>query len=212
MSLNEIRYKNFEFPHNPETTGFKCGRTYIKHKYPELSGAELEDFSVDAISITGSGLFYGRNAYKQFRNLYNEYKKPPVGRVYHPVFSEVRRGLMVNLEADIKPETNVIHYTFEIIADTRPNIDEDVTSEYNNASYGGGDDPIIIPIESSGQPAQQNVNSIVHVVKKNECLSKICAKYSTKYGTSISWREVAKYNSIPNPNKIYPGQEITIRW
>lgn len=122
--LGKIRYKNFVFPYNPERTAFKCGRTYIQHKYPSLAGAELEDFSVDAISITGEGVFFGKDAYKAFRQLYKTYKRKKIGKVSHPVFTDVTRGLMVNLEGNVEPELNVIHYSFEIIADTTPTVKE----------------------------------------------------------------------------------------
>lgn len=122
--LGKIRYKNFVFPYNPERTVLKCGRSYIQHKYPSLAGAELEDFSVDAISITGEGVFFGKGCYKAFRQLYKTFKRKKVGKVSHPVFTEVTRGLMVNLEGHIEPETNVIHYSWEIIADTTPTIKE----------------------------------------------------------------------------------------
>lgn len=124
QTLGKIRYKNFVFPYNPERTVFKCGRTYIQHKYPSLAGAELEDFSVDAISITGEGVFFGKGCYKAFRQLYKIFKRKKVGKISHPVFTEVTRGLMVNLEGHIEPETNVIHYSWEIIADTTPTVKE----------------------------------------------------------------------------------------
>jgi hypothetical protein len=122
--LGKIRYKNFVFPYNPERTVLKCGRSYIQHKYPSLAGAELEDFSIDAISITGEGVFFGKGAYKAFRQLYRTYKRKKVGKVSHPIFTEVTRGLMVNLEGRVEPELNVIHYSFEIIADTAPTTKE----------------------------------------------------------------------------------------
>lgn len=124
MALGKIRYKDFQFPNNPETTGFKCGRSYVAHKYPDFAGNELEDFSVDAISITGSGYFFGSNAYNDFRRLYTEYQKNGVGNFYHPIFTQVTRGLMVKLDGEVNPEKNAIRYSFEIIADTKPSVQE----------------------------------------------------------------------------------------
>ena len=46
-------YKSFKFPYNPKTTGFKCDRAYIKHKYPGLVGNELEDYGRQTVSIEG---------------------------------------------------------------------------------------------------------------------------------------------------------------
>ena len=75
MGLAKIKYKSFTFPINPETTSMKCDRSYIKHKYPELAGNELEDFGVNACIISGTGVFIGSNAYKNAKKLYDEYKK-----------------------------------------------------------------------------------------------------------------------------------------
>lgn len=126
MALSKIRYKDFTFPNNPATTAFKCDRSYIKHKYPELAGNELEDFGVNAIIISGTGHFFGSNAYSTFNNLFNEYKKNGVGSFSHPIFTQVTRGLMVNLTGDVGAEVNSIEYSFEIIADTQPNVSENI--------------------------------------------------------------------------------------
>lgn len=125
-NLTKIKYKSFTFPHNPETTSFRCDRSFIKHKYPNLSGNELEDFGVDAIVITGNGYFFGKNAYKQFRSLYKVFKSKGVGTFRHPIFTAVTRGLMVNLEGTVSPGGTAIKYSFEIIADTQPNVKENI--------------------------------------------------------------------------------------
>lgn len=124
QKMNSIKYKDYTFPNNPETTGFKCDRSYIKHKYPDLIGNELEDFGPNAIVITGEGYFFGENAYDHFHNLYNEYQKNGVGDFSHPIYTEVTRGLMVNLESTVNAEANAIKYSFEIVADTAPNVKE----------------------------------------------------------------------------------------
>lgn len=126
MGLSKIKYKSFTFPNNPETTSMKCDRAYIKHKYPELAGNELEDFGINACIITGTGVFFGTSAYSNAKKLYNEYKKSGVGTVKHPIYSWVTRGLMTNLEFTNEPEVNTIHYTFEIIADTTPSVKENL--------------------------------------------------------------------------------------
>lgn len=141
--MNSIQYKDFKFPYNPQTTAFKCDRSYIKHKYPSQIGAELEDFGVNAIIITGKGIFYGDNAYADFKSLYIEYQKSGVGFVSHPIFDWVTRGLMVGLESNVDNENNVIHYSFEIVADSEPVITNNGTLEYpiegNNGDFMEGD-------------------------------------------------------------------------
>ena len=126
--LKKIRYKNFEFPNNPETTSFKCDRSYIKHKYPNLIGNELEDFGANAIIITGSGYFFGADAYSNFNKLYKEFEKSGVGDFSHPIYTTVTRGLMTSLESTVEPEVNAIKYSFELVADTIPNAKENLNS------------------------------------------------------------------------------------
>lgn len=126
QKLLSIKYKDYVFPHNPETTSFKCDRSYIKHKYPNLAGNELEDFSINAIVITGRGIFFGANAYKDFNRLFKEFKKDGVGDFSHPIYSEVTRGLMVSLESTVNAEVDTIEYSFEVVADTEPDTKEKI--------------------------------------------------------------------------------------
>lgn len=126
MASDNIRYKTFIFPYNPEQTAMKCDRSYIRHKYPELAGNELEDFGINAVVITGTGVLFGKNWKKLQKKLYDEYKKGGVGTVYHPVFTWITRGLMTSLEFNVQPELETVHYSFEIVADTQPNIKENV--------------------------------------------------------------------------------------
>lgn len=51
---------------------------------------------------------------------------------------------------------------------------------------------------------ENNSGEINYVVKKGDTLSGIASKYGT------TWRKLASYNSISDPNKIYPGQIIKI--
>jgi LysM repeat protein len=132
MALSKMRYKGFKFPNNPETSSFDCDRSYAKHKYPQLTGSELEDFGPNAMIISGSGEFFGDNAYTYWNNLLTEYNKPGVGSVYHPVFKYVTRGLMTRLKADLEPKSNYVKYSFEIVADGAPSITKtDVTATTN---------------------------------------------------------------------------------
>lgn len=124
MALSKIRYKNFTFPNNTETTTFKCDKSFVKHKYPGLTGEELEDMGANSIIISGEGYFFGKNAYKNFRALYKEFKKKGVGEVSHPIFTQVTKGLMTSLEGHVEPGGTSIRVIFDIVADMVPDTKE----------------------------------------------------------------------------------------
>lgn len=200
--LSKIVYKGFEFPYNPATTSYKIDRTFIKHKYPELAGNELEDFGPNACVISGSGEFFGSNAYSNWRALLKEFKKKGVGQVSHPIFTDVTRGLMTSLHADVEPRPDYIKYSFEIIADTEPFKKE---SDNIRIVSGSGSNS-----GSDSSSKSDNNGEFVHTVVSGECLSVICSRYAKKYGTTIAWKKIATYNNMKNPNLIYPGDKIKI--
>lgn len=205
--LPSIRYKGFTFPFNPASTEYKIDRSYIKHKYPEIKGTELEDLGPNACVISGDGAFFGPSAYNNWDRLVREYKKGGVGSVYHPIFKDITRGLMVSLHAKVDPIPQYVSYTFEIVADTAPSVNECLgkyisvlsspvdTGGVDNGGSGGGNG---------------NSGSLVHIVVKGECLSVICARYAAQFGTTISWRKIATHNNMKNPHLIFPGDKINI--
>lgn len=206
QKLASIVYKDFIFPFNPAKTSYKADRSYIKHKYPELEGTELEDLGVNACVISGEGEFFGKDAYRNWRKLLKEYKKKDVGSISHPIFTDVTRGLMVSLTANVEGRQDYISYTFEIVADTEPGIDEClgkyVVVTSGSPDSGGGKN------DSGGGASKKG--EFVHTVVKGECLSVICARYASKYKTTISWKKIATYNNMKNPNLIYVGDKIKI--
>lgn len=134
MALSKIKYKNFTFPNNTETTTFKCDKAFVKHKYPGLTGEELEDMGADAIIISGEGYFFGDNAYKNFKALYTEFNKKGVGEVSHPIFTQVTKGLMTSLEGHVEPGGKAIKIMFDIVADTVPDTKEVIAKKSSNSS------------------------------------------------------------------------------
>lgn len=199
-TLSSIVYKSFTFPYNPTTSTYKIDRTYIKHKYPELAGNELEDFGPNACIITGSGTFFGDDAYLTWNKLLNEFKAGGVGNVSHPIFTDIRRGLMTSLYGTLEPSLNSVQYTFEIVADIDGgayNISNDITVVSTNtkdANTSNGD----------------KQNSFIHTVVSGEYLAGICAMYAKKYNTTISWQKIAEYNNMKNPQLIHVGDKIKI--
>lgn len=120
QKLNSMRYKDFTWEYNPATCTYSCDRTYVAHKYPELSGVELEDMDVNQVIITGDGEFFGPNAYTNWMKLVAEYNKFGVGSFYHPVYTDVTRALMTKLQSKMEPREDYVAYSFEIVSDSPP--------------------------------------------------------------------------------------------
>ena len=118
QKLNSMRYKSFTWEYNPASCTYSCERTYVKHKYPELAGVELEDMDINEIVITGKGEFFGPNAYSNWMKLNAEFKTFGPGEFSHPIFTDVTRALMTKLEAEMEPRDDYIVYSFEIVSDT----------------------------------------------------------------------------------------------
>lgn len=123
QKLSSMRYKNFTWEFNPASCTYSCQRSYVAHKYPELSGVELEDMDINEIVITGKGEFFGPNAYSNWLKLNAEFKTFGPGSFYHPIFTDVTQGLMTKLQAEMEPRDDYVVYSFEIVSDmTVPNI------------------------------------------------------------------------------------------
>lgn len=85
-----------------------------------------------------------------------------------------------------------------------------LAAEVWNGKYGNGStrktvlgsryDEATKVVNGGSSPSKKTV----YTVKSGDTLSGIAAKYGTTY------QKLASYNGISNPNKIYPGQKITI--
>lgn len=116
--LSPMRYKTFTWPNNPSECKYNTNKSYAKHKYAELAGVEIEDMDGDAIIITGSGEFFGPNAYDTWKALLSVFNQHGVGEFYHPIYSDVSKALMTQLEMTVEPRQDYVAYTFEFVADS----------------------------------------------------------------------------------------------
>lgn len=69
--------------------------------------------------------------------------------------------------------------------------------------------PVVIPTSTPAPPTGETGVAPVspertHVVQPGEWLSQIARRYG------VDWRELAAYNNIMNPNRLYPGQVLRI--
>lgn len=135
--LSSMRYKSFIWKFNPSSCSYSCNKAYAEHKYPGIDGVEIEDMGTGAVTISGEGIFFGDNAYSNWVKLQKEFKKSEPGEISHPIFTDVTRGLMVKLSANIEPRANYVSFSFSIISDTAMNDINKPLSKKASGSTGG---------------------------------------------------------------------------
>lgn len=86
MRLSSMRYKNYTWPHNPETFVVEYRRQMAAHKVP-FGGCVLQDLGVNCRILRGEGEFAGPGAYEEFKALAASEETHGAGRVY-----TVKRG------------------------------------------------------------------------------------------------------------------------
>lgn len=146
QKLNSMRYKSFTWEYNPAACTYSCQRSYVAHKYPELAGVELEDMDINEIIITGSGEFFGPNAYSNWMKLNAEFKTFGPGAFYHPIFTDVTQALMTKLQAEMEPREDYVAYSFEIISNTAINDINTPSVIVQDTNTGGTSTPATIKI------------------------------------------------------------------
>lgn len=139
--LPPMRYKTFVWPNNPSSCSYTCDKAIVKHKYPELDAVELEDLDPDGAIISGSGEFFGFDAYNNWNKLNAVFRTNGPGEFYHPIFGDVIQASLKRLNATLEPRSNYVAYTFEFWEHKPPVIVKQVitnsTNQPNNVISSG---------------------------------------------------------------------------
>lgn len=107
--MDYLSYKTFVWPQNP-------------HTYREESIREPQYVTVDGVTtysgmgqmkriITGSGVFFGDNAYAQFKQLMLLFDSGEAGNLEHPIWG-IRYCYFTGLELTQEPKENYVSYKF----------------------------------------------------------------------------------------------------
>jgi len=189
MSLKKMKYKNFTWPNNPAEYNVSHDKRIISHSYPDLNKSEQEELGTNSRIVTGSGVFFGKNAYKDYLTLHNVFIQKTPGLLVHPIWPSFHANF-TKLVTKEEPLPNYVAYEFEFIEHAVINT---VTK--------------IIPPPKPAKPPTPPVRT--YTVKKGDNLWNISKKY---YGTGTKWPTIANANKkiIKNPNLIYPGQVLVI--
>ena len=107
--MNFLSYKTFVWPHNPHTYQEESVR---EPQYVTENGvAVFNGMGQLKRTITGSGVFYGENAFTQFKELVKLVEDPSAGNLEHPVWG-IRYCYFTRLELTQEPKENCVSYQF----------------------------------------------------------------------------------------------------
>ena len=144
-----MRYKDFIWPNNPYTCAMTTVRDVASHKFPG-GGYSLEDMGMARRVLSGTGEFYGPQAYSTMKKLMKVFSQEGAGPLVHPVL-ELSQAIFAELELVQEPREDYVLYRFVFLED----------GQLHGGKTGGG--------------ATQSL----HVVTQGETLWEIAAAYGT---------------------------------
>lgn len=193
MKLTPMRYKDYTWPHNPETCRVEMERKVAAQKVP-FGGYVLQDLGVAHRVMRGEGVFAGEGAYEEFRELVQVFEEDGAGMLVHPVWQAMRAHFTA-LEVLEEPRPDFVRYTFEFWED------------------GGrtgltllAEAPDTEPPEDAPEAGATVSSAEYHTVVKGDTLWGIGKRYGVTLANLIRLNP-----QIKNPNLIYPGNEVKLR-
>ena len=192
MRLEPMRYKEYTWPHNPETYTVEYRRCLAAHKVP-FGGYCLQDLGNTYRVLRGEGVFAGEGAYEEFEKLETVFDQTGPGLLVHPVWPAAS-AYFVSLSLAEEPLPDYVRYTFAFWEDQggKTGLTE-VTAESGGQSESTG----------AGTSATAGGEGACYTVKKGDTLWGI----AKAYGVSLT-ALIAANPQIKNPNLIYPGDRV----
>lgn len=191
MRLTPMRFKEYTWPHNPETYSVEFRRRVAALKIP-FGGYCLQDLGEVCRILKGQGTFAGSDAYQQFQSLAAVFYQEGSGLLVHPVW-QTANAYFVSLKLEEQPLPDYVRYSFEFWED-RGKFDGKLTE---------------IPAPSPNRPdnsaAEHPASANTYIVRKGDTLWGIAKRYGVALTALISANP-----QIKNPNLIYPGNEVRI--
>lgn len=196
MRFHTTAHEYFGWPNNPSECTVEFNKRIITHEYPEKNGTEYELLGLGQRVISGTGIFYGPDAYDNFKRLTNFYSANQMGDLVHPTWGIIR-CVFSKLEATQEPQPDFVEYRFEFMEHNDISVIETVYTPSTDTGSGGS------------STSTTNTSGQKYTVISGDSLWKISKKF---YGTGTKWQQIADANKsvISNPNVLQIGWVLTI--
>ena len=110
MNLAPMRYKDYVWPHNPETYTISFQRKVAVAKVP-FGRYGMQDLGLSYRVMEGEGVFAGKGAYNEFKKLASVFYQGGPGLLIHPVW-QAAQAYFVSLELAQQPLEDYVRYRF----------------------------------------------------------------------------------------------------
>ncbi len=190
MNLAPMRYKNFIWPHNPESFHISFARRMAVHPVP-FGYEHLQGLSMAHRVMSGQGAFFGRDAYDKFKELATVFYDNTPGRLIHPVWMTTSAWFTA-LSLTQEPQAAYVSYSFTFREDN---------GLYKAAAPAA---PKATPATAGAKAAA--TAAVYCVVRQGDTLWGLARAHHVSLASVIALNP-----QIKNPNLIHAGDRVRVK-
>ena len=111
--MANLSFGTFVWPNDPENYREKCVREpiYIQNDNGTTTFSGMSEVKR---TITGSGAFFGSNAYSDFKQLLALVNQKQAANLQHPIWG-TRKGYLTELISDLESREDYVAYSFTFL-------------------------------------------------------------------------------------------------
>ena len=184
MNLAPMRYKDYVWPHNPETYTISFQRQVAVAKVP-FGCYGMQDMGLSCRVMEGEGVFAGEGAYDEFKKLASVFYQGGPGLLVHPVW-QASQAYFVSLRLAQQPLENYVRYRFAFW-ETSPL------------------DTSLIRVNGGKESTGAGTESAYYTVRRGDTL------WGIANARGVTLTALLKANpQIKNPNRIAVGERVML--